>query len=77
MRGPNRIGGSYIKARFIEYTDESFSTMKKRSSKEEKTLGILGPVIKAEVGDVIRVTFRNKVDICSKVNLFHVEKVAF
>ena len=60
-RGPNRIGGSYLKARFFEYTDEAFTAKKSRPITEEKHLGILGPVIKAEVGDVIIVTFRNMV----------------
>ena len=60
-RGPNRIGGSYLKARFIEYTDETFTTKKARSLDDEKHLGILGPIIKAEVGDTINVVFKNKV----------------
>ncbi|XP_071476118.1 hephaestin-like protein [Diadema antillarum] len=54
----NRIPGSYIKARYVQYTDEQFTQVIERSSAEEY-LGILGPVIRAEVGDTIRVTFRN------------------
>lgn len=50
-----------MKARYIEYTDGSFSTKKLRSNSEEKHLGILGPVIKAEVGDQIEVVFKNMV----------------
>ncbi|NXF48334.1 CERU protein, partial [Oceanites oceanicus] len=53
-----RIGGSYKKAIYKEYTDGSFTEHKKRLT-EEAHLGLLGPVIKAEVGDSIRVTFRN------------------
>ena len=45
---------------FVEYTDSSFVTKKQRTS-NEKHLGFMGPVIKAEVGDVIRVVFQNKV----------------
>ncbi|XP_028650392.1 ceruloplasmin [Erpetoichthys calabaricus] len=56
--GPHRIGGKYKKAVFTEYTDESFKARKKRNSSEEH-LGILGPVIRAEVGDTIHVTFWN------------------
>uniref|UniRef100_A0A8B9FCP7 Ceruloplasmin n=1 Tax=Amazona collaria TaxID=241587 RepID=A0A8B9FCP7_9PSIT len=53
-----RIGGSYKKAVYKEYTDGSFTEHKKRLA-EEAHLGLLGPVIKAEVGESIRVTFRN------------------
>ncbi|XP_064577770.1 ceruloplasmin isoform X2 [Zonotrichia leucophrys gambelii] len=54
-----RIGGSYKKAIYKEYTDGSFTEHKKRLA-EEAHLGLLGPVIRAEVGERIRVTFRNK-----------------
>uniref|UniRef100_A0A8D0EZH6 Plastocyanin-like domain-containing protein n=1 Tax=Strix occidentalis caurina TaxID=311401 RepID=A0A8D0EZH6_STROC len=43
---------------YKEYTDDSFTEHKKRLT-EEAHLGLLGPVIKAEVGESIRVTFRN------------------
>ncbi|XP_042335296.1 hephaestin [Sceloporus undulatus] len=55
----SRIGGTYWKAKYIEYTDGSFRVEKARKE-EEKHLGILGPVIRAEVGDTIRVAFANK-----------------
>ncbi|KFP78052.1 Hephaestin, partial [Acanthisitta chloris] len=58
-RSPYRIGGVYWKAKYVEYTDESFRE-EKQPSKEGKHLGILGPVIKAEVGDTVLVTFLNK-----------------
>lgn len=57
--GPGRIGGTYWKAKYVEYTDASFR-VEKQQSEEEMHLGILGPVIKAEVGDTIWVTFANK-----------------
>ncbi|CAM4609155.1 unnamed protein product [Lepidochelys olivacea] len=53
-----RIGGSYKKAVYKEYTDGTFTKCKKRLPEEEH-LGLLGPVIKAEVGDIVRVTFKN------------------
>ncbi|XP_033372729.1 ceruloplasmin isoform X2 [Parus major] len=53
-----RIGGSYKKAIYKEYTDGSFTEYKKRLA-EEAHLGLLGPVIRAEVGERIMVTFRN------------------
>ncbi|KAK2090488.1 hypothetical protein P7K49_031744 [Saguinus oedipus] len=81
-QGPTRIGGSYKKLVYREYTDASFTNRKVRGPEEEH-LGILGesmqnihgwctlptvytnlrknsPVIWAEVGDMIRVTFHNK-----------------
>jgi manganese oxidase len=56
---------TYRKAIYREYTDASFSTLKPRPPEWEH-LGILGPLIRAEVGDVIRVTFKNNTKIfCS------------
>jgi hephaestin len=57
-RGPHRIGNVYRKAVYREYTDETFSTLKPRGPEWEH-LGILGPVLRAEVGDSIRVVFKN------------------
>jgi len=48
----------YHKAIYREYTDATFRHMKPRPAQWEH-LGILGPLIRAEVGDSIRVTFRN------------------
>jgi hephaestin len=57
-RGPTQIGTKYKKALFREYTDSSFKTLKPRPPEWEH-LGMLGPVIRGEVGDSIRVVFRN------------------
>ncbi|XP_068960541.1 ceruloplasmin-like [Petaurus breviceps papuanus] len=59
IQGPKRIGGTYIKLQYQAYTDDSFLTKKTRLP-EEKHLGLLGPVIKTEVGDTILVTFLNR-----------------
>src|SRR5947199_1518586 len=56
--GPDRIGSTYRKALYREYTDATFSTLKPKDPKWEHT-GLLGPVIRAEVGDTIKVVFRN------------------
>jgi hypothetical protein len=48
----------YHKAIYREYTDATFKQLKPRPPQWEH-LGILGPLIRAEVGDSIRVTFRN------------------
>ncbi|XP_060098309.1 ceruloplasmin isoform X1 [Heteronotia binoei] len=53
-----RIGGTYKKAVFREYVDGTFTKLKERLPEEEH-LGLLGPVIRAEVGDIIHVTFQN------------------
>jgi len=56
--GPHSIGKVYRKAIYREYTDASFTQLKPRAPEWEH-LGILGPVLRAEVGDTIRVFFRN------------------
>jgi hephaestin len=58
QRGRDRIGSAYKKALYREYTDASFGTLKPRPPGWQH-LGMLGPVIRAEVGDTIRVVFRN------------------
>jgi hephaestin len=56
--GPHRIGRVYKKAIYREYTDDSFSTLKVRAP-EEQYLGLLGPILRGEVGDTIKVVFKN------------------
>lgn len=56
--GRTRVGSTYRKAVYREYTDESFSVLKLPSA-EDNYLGMLGPVIRAVVGDSIKVVFRN------------------
>jgi FtsP/CotA-like multicopper oxidase with cupredoxin domain len=67
--GPENEGGAnsttYRKAVYHEYTDGSFTTLKQRPPQWEH-LGILGPLIRAEVGDVIKVFFKNNTKfLCS------------
>jgi FtsP/CotA-like multicopper oxidase with cupredoxin domain len=57
-KGPDRIGPIYRKAVYREYTDASFTTLKPRPAAWEH-LGVLGPVIRGEVGDTIEVVFKN------------------
>jgi hypothetical protein len=54
IRYTNRIGGKYIKAIFNEY-DSSFTTQLPKPAWS----GNLGPIIKANVGDVIEFRFKN------------------
>ncbi|MDE2484687.1 MAG: multicopper oxidase domain-containing protein [candidate division NC10 bacterium] len=56
--GTERIGKVYRKAAYREYTDGTFTTPKVVESRWQH-LGILGPVIRGEVGDTIQVIFKN------------------
>ena len=56
--GPGRIGSTYEKCLYRGYTDGTFAHLKARAP-EDRYLGLLGPVIRAEVGDTIKVVFRN------------------
>ena len=56
--GPHRIGRVYKKAVYREYTDASFTTLKPRPA-DEQYLGLVGPILRGEVGDTIKVVFRN------------------
>ena len=62
QRTPTRIGKVYVKAIYREYTDATFTKLKPRGPKSEY-LGILGPIIRAEVGDEIHVVFKNNASI--------------
>ena len=55
----HQIGQIYRKAVYREYTDGTFTTLKKRTPEWEH-LGLLGPALHAEVGDTIQVFFKNK-----------------
>jgi hephaestin len=65
--GPDRIGRVYKKALYREYTDETFTELKPRPPEWEH-LGFLGPLFRAEVGDTIRVVFKNRVSFPSSVH---------
>jgi len=53
--GPQRVGSKYKKVMFVEYEDATF---KKRKASDHLDKGILGPVIKGEVGDQFKVRER-------------------
>ena len=48
----------YQKVRYIEYTDDSYSTKKE----QPVWLGILGPIIRGVEGDTLKIVFMNKAD---------------
>uniref|UniRef100_A0A8C0H473 Coagulation factor VIII n=1 Tax=Chelonoidis abingdonii TaxID=106734 RepID=A0A8C0H473_CHEAB len=54
--GPQRIGSKYKKVMFVEYEDGTF---KKRKVSDQRDTGILGPVLKGEVGDQFLIVFKN------------------
>ena len=49
-RGPHQIGKVYRKAIYREYTDATFKHLKPRPARDAY-LGIVGPIVRAEVGD--------------------------
>ncbi|KAF6390130.1 hephaestin [Rhinolophus ferrumequinum] len=57
-KSSSRIGGTYWKVRYEAFQDETFQ--EKVHLEEDNHLGILGPVIRAEVGDTIQVIFYNR-----------------
>jgi hephaestin len=59
---PDRLGRKYLKARYVAYTDDTF-TKRARIGPEWEHLGLVGPVLRAEVGDLLRVTFLNRVGL--------------
>uniref|UniRef100_A0A673FZ80 Plastocyanin-like domain-containing protein n=1 Tax=Sinocyclocheilus rhinocerous TaxID=307959 RepID=A0A673FZ80_9TELE len=53
--GKTRIGSVYKKALYRQYTDGSYS----EEIAKPAWLGFLGPILRAEVGDVIEVHMKN------------------
>lgn len=56
--GPHHIGRINKKAVYREYTDATFMTLKPRGP-EDQYLGILGPILHGEVGDTLKIVFKN------------------
>ncbi|EMP39132.1 Coagulation factor VIII, partial [Chelonia mydas] len=54
--GPQRIGSKYKKVMFVEYGDGTF---KNRKVSDQRDTGLLGPVLKGEVGDQFTIVFKN------------------
>src|SRR5262249_26298837 len=73
QNGPNRIGHKYIMARYREYTDGTFTTLKPAQAKWQH-LGVLGPVIRGVVGDSIVIKFKNK---CTNPYSLHVHGLQY
>ncbi|XP_028655575.1 coagulation factor V [Erpetoichthys calabaricus] len=56
-KGPNRIGKKYKKVVYVQYTDDTFTT--KVEGRKLET-GILGPVVRAQIRDIVKIVFKNK-----------------
>lgn len=54
-RGPHRIGRTYKKAIYVQYTNHLYDVTVDKPS----WLGFLGPIIKGEVGDSITIHLKN------------------
>jgi hephaestin len=75
QQGPNRIGHKYWKSLYRGYTDASFTKRVVRPTSCapdvlpcDDTLGMLGPVIRAAVGDTIKVVFKNNTQYPASVH---------
>ena len=55
---PLQLGWSYRKAVYHEYTDATFKHIEPRPA-DEAYMGLLGPILHAEVGDTIVIHFKN------------------
>ncbi len=61
VAGPDRIGSRYTKAVYREYTDESLAVPVADPAAPER--GVLGPVLRAVVGDELEVVVVNRTSI--------------
>ena len=57
--GPHQIGRVNKKAIYREYTDATFTTLKPRPPRGRSTSASSVPILRAEVGDTIKVVFKN------------------
>jgi FtsP/CotA-like multicopper oxidase with cupredoxin domain len=57
-RAQDRIGSKYLKCLYRAYPDDAFTSPQQRPA-TDAYMGDLGPTLHAEVGDTIKVVFRN------------------
>jgi FtsP/CotA-like multicopper oxidase with cupredoxin domain len=67
-RGPLRIGSTYIKALYRPYTDATFTHLAPTPA-AWKHLGMLGPLVRAVVGDHVSIVFKNNLDRPASVHV--------
>ena len=68
QRGPTRIGSTYIKSLYRAYTDATFRHLAP-TPPQWQHLGMLGPVIRAVVGDQVTIVFKNNLDRPASVHV--------
>jgi hypothetical protein len=75
QNGPSRIGHVYRKSLYRAYTDATFSrraAVPRNCSASvrpcDDTLGMMGPVIRAVVGDTIKVVFKNNTSFPASIH---------
>ncbi len=64
----DRIGSTYRKARYVQYTDETFTNKISRDAEADAHLGLLGPLLRATVGETIRLYVRNDASLPFSIN---------
>ncbi|WP_211177582.1 multicopper oxidase domain-containing protein [Pseudonocardia acidicola] len=74
--GPARIGTTYVKSLYREYTDATFTTLTPRPPAWEH-LGDLGPVIRAVVGDKVRIVFKNNLTLADHKVSIHMHGLKY
>jgi manganese oxidase len=67
-RGPTRIGSTYVKALYRGYTDATFTHLAPIAPQWQH-LGMLGPVVRAVVGDHVTIVFKNNLDRPASVHV--------
>jgi len=67
-QGPLRIGSTYVKALYRQYTDATFTHLAP-TPPEWKHLGMLGPLVRAVVGDHVKIVFKNNLDRPASVHV--------
>lgn len=65
---PSNIGSTYKKARYVQYTDETFTEKMIDPLSTDDHLGILGPVLHANVGETLRIYVRNDASFPFSIN---------
>ena len=68
QRGPTRIGSTYLKSLYRAYTDPTFRHLAP-TPPQWQHLGMLGPVIRAVVGDQVTIVFKNNLDRPASVHV--------
>lgn len=72
LGGPDRIGATYLKAQYREYTDATFTQLSPRPPQWQH-LGLLGPALHAVVGDQVDIVFKNNLDRPASIHMHGLE----